>query len=169
MTRLQIIVIFVLILLAVEILLKLFGIINLSSNEIFGYAFIIYGISSVSISFGKNHKGVLFIGSLIFSIGFILITISNFEILNTNSIVFSSVFFCIATGFLILFLDEPQNRVFIFLSSVFFIIAFAAAIYSGAFETAKFVESIKSITVKFWPLEVVALAGTALFGYLNRD
>lgn len=169
MTRLQIIVIFVLIFLAVEILLKLFGIINLSSDGIFGYAFFIYGISSVSISFGKNHKGVLFIGSLIFSIGFILLIISNFEILNTNSIVLPSTLFVLAVGFLILFFDDLKNKSFLTLSSIFFVVSIFTAVYNSSFVFWKFLSSIENIAVKFLPIEVLVLAGILVYTIIRKD
>lgn len=169
MTRLQIIVIFVLIFLAIEILLKLFGVINIGSNEIFGYAFFIYGISSVSISFGRNHKGVLFIGSLIFSIGFILLIISNYEILNTNSIVLPSTLFVLAVGFLILFFDDLKNKSFLTLSSIFFVISIFTAIYNSSFVLWKFLSSIENIAVKFWPLEALVLAGILIYTVIKKN
>jgi len=168
-TKLQIIVIFILIFLAVEILLKLFGVINLSSDEIFGYAFFIYGISSVSISFSKNHRGILFIGSLIFCIGFILLIISNFEIMNTNAIVFPSTLFVLATGFIILFFDDLENKTFLFLATIFFVIAVFTAIYNGSFEFVKFLGSMENIVLAFWPLEVIALAGILIYSLLRKE
>lgn len=169
MTKLQIIVIIVLIILAAEILLKLFGVLSLSSNEIFGYVFFIYGISSVFISLGKNQKGVLFIGSLIFSIGFILLIISNFEILDTNSIVFPSTMFVIATGFLILFFDESANKVFLILASIFYLITIASVIYNGTLEPGKFLGSLESVILKFWPVEAVVIAGILLYGLFRKE
>lgn len=152
---------YIIIFFLLSILLRFFGIIDFNNWEIIGYAFIIYGLSLVYISMGKNKKFALFSGSSVFLTGIVLFIISNFHLMNYLNIIISSIILIIGIDFFIIFIDDFTRRNFLILSAVFIITGLLFTISWGSPSFASFFSSVWHITMKYWPV-VLILAGIIL-------
>ncbi len=160
------ILIYLLTFLVLSIILRLFGIINIESTELVGYALIFYGISLVYTSFGQNRAGVLFTGSLLFLVGFLLYLLNNFNFANKKDIIFPSVLFILGINFLMLFFDDPAKKNFLAISAALVLSAIIVTIVLGSITFQSFLSTISDIAVKYWP---VLLVSVLLLIIIHRD
>ena len=153
----QPILIYLLSFLALSILLKILGVIDFDSITILGYAFIFYGISAVYVSFGKRRKIFLFFGTFIFLVGLVMFLVSNFEFGNLRAVLFPALLLIIGISILMLYLDGNAGT-FLIVSSAFFIAAGIMLTYTiGEFSYNRLINSILSITLKYWPVILIVL------------
>jgi hypothetical protein len=162
----QPILIYLLIFLALAIVLKLFGIIDVENTELIGYAMIFYGINLVYLSFGGKQQGLLFTGTVFFLVGLLLFLINNFEFINNREIIFPSMLFILGTGFLMLFLNNTSKKNFLLISLTFILSALIVTTLLGSITANLFINSIAKIAVKYW---LVALVAMVLLIILHRE
>lgn len=153
----QPILIYLLIFLALSVVLKLLGIIDVENTELIGYAMIFYGINLVYISFGKKQNGILFTGTTLFLIGLLLFLTNNFEFINDNEIIFPSMLFILGISFLMLFLDNIHKKNFLLVSVTFILSALIVTALLGTITVTLFINAVIKITVKYWPIALVAI------------
>ena len=96
--------------------LNLVGAVTMERIEIFAIAFIIYGLVAVLLNIGKGKRGILFIASSLFIIGCIITILYNSEIYNYEKITFSAVLITIGASFLVLYIDNPKVKAFMYSS-----------------------------------------------------
>jgi hypothetical protein len=164
----QPILIYLLIFLALSILLKLFGVIDVSNIELLGYALIFYGITMVYTSFGKKQPVVLFFGSSLFLTGILLFLLSNFEFTNTSETVFPSILLITGIDFLMLFFDNPSRKSFLAVSVTAILSAIVVTILLGSITVQNFFTSIINISVKYWPVVLIAAGLLILLSIEHR-
>jgi hypothetical protein len=162
----QPILIYLLTFLALSIILKLFGVISIESTELIGYALIFYGISLVYSSFGQNRMGVLFTGSSLFLVGFLLYLLSNFNFTDKKDIIFPSVLFILGINFLMLFFNEPIRKNFLAIAATLIFSSIIVTILHGSITFQSFFSTISEIIIKYWPVLLVAVA---LLIIIHRD
>ena len=162
----QPILIYLLIFLALSIILKLFGIIDVENTELIGYAMIFYGINLVYLSFGGKQQGLLFTGTVFFLVGLLLFLINNFEFINNKEIIFPSILLILGTGFLMLFLDNTSKKNFLLVSLTFILSALIVTTLLGSITATLFVDSVVKITVKYL---LIALVAIVLLIVLHRE
>ncbi len=166
MLKQQPILIYSLIFLIISLILKFFGFIYFDNYELLAYAFIFYGISSVYISFGKNKRLQLFIGTAVFLIGIIFFLVSNFDIFNLSSLIFPSALLILGIGSWMLFLDNTDDKAIFFISIIFILLGIVYSVSVGSLRAVSFINSIASITLKYW---VVALILIFIVIILKRE
>ncbi len=166
MSNSQPILLYLLIFLALSIVLKLFGIIDVGNIELLAYSFIFYGITLVYNSFVKNRALALFIGSSIFLTGFLLFLTTNFEFNDSNRIIFPAVLLIIGINFFMLFLADSERKSFLAISLTSIISAIIVIILLGSITFQNFFGSIINIFKKYWP--VVLIVG-GLIVFLNIE
>ena len=157
MIKLQPILIYALAFLIISLVLKLFGFIYLDNNELLAYTFIFYGISSVYISFGRNKRFQLFIGTTAFLIGVVFFLVSNFDIFNSSSLIFPSVLLILGICCWMLFLDNTDDKAVLFISIIFILLGIIYSFSVGTLRIGSFINSIFSITVKYWMVALITL------------
>ncbi len=157
MTKLQNITIYLLAATILFIFLKIFGLIYLNINEIFGYAFVLFGISAVFLMFGQNRRGILFIGSTIFLIGLLIIVIYNFDIIRTNAIVIPALLFILGISFLVLFVDDGKNKNTLYLFLIFSLAGLVITLLGGTITLNRFFNSIVDVIAEFWFIILLAI------------
>ncbi len=162
----QPILIYLLTFLALSIILKLFGIINIESTELIGYALIFYGISLVYNSFGQNRVGILFTGATLFLVGLLLFLLSNFNFNDKKDIIFPSVLFILGINFLMLFFDDPAKKNFLAISATLILSGIITTSFLGTITFQSFLLTIADIAFKYWPVLLVAVL---LLVILQRD
>lgn len=166
MIKLQPILIYALAFLIISLILKLFGLIYLDNIELLAYTFIFYGISSVYVSFGNNKRFQLFIGTTAFLIGIIFFLVSNFDIFNSSSLIFPSALLILGICSWMLFLDNTDDKAVLFISIIFILLGVIYSISVGTLRIGSFLNSIFSITIKYW---IVALITLIIIILLKRD
>jgi len=154
--------IYLLIFLALSIVLKLLGVIDVANIELIGYAFIFYGITLVYTSFGKKQTVVLFIGSSVFLVGLVLFLINNFEFTNSKEIIFPAILLIIGINFLMLFLNNTGRKRFLAISLTSIISAIIVTLLLGSITFQDFFTSIINIGEKYWPIVLIAVGLLAL-------
>ena len=157
---------YLLVLLALSILLKIVGVIDVSYTELAGYALIFYGIGSVYVSMGKNNKKLLFIGAVLFLVGVELSIASSYDFLKLSNVVLPSIFFILGTAFLVLFIDELSNKLLLAISVIFLISGIFFFTKLGTFNPGDLFKSVLSISMKYWPVIIII---TVLILLLNKD
>ena len=123
---------------ALSILLKVWGIIDFDSREIWGYGLIFYGVSLVYISFGNNHRGRLFAGSIIFLSGLFLYIISKFDFFRISILYVPAVLLIFSISFFMLFIDNHHSRTFFLLSILFFVSGTIVTLFNGEINFSAF-------------------------------
>jgi hypothetical protein len=102
-------------------LLKSFAVIDVSSVMIFSILFIVYGFASVYISLARHLRGRLFMGTVLFLFGIILLVVHYYEFPGIGIIIFPSILFMLGAGFMMLYIDEAENRAFLIASAILII------------------------------------------------
>jgi len=157
LTNTQPILVYLLFFLALSLVLKLFGIIDVTGSELLGYAFIFYGITMVYTSFGRNQQIVLFFGSSLFLTGLLLFLINNFEFTDDYYIIFPAVLLIIGINFLMLYLDNPDKKNFLAIALTAIVSAVAVTIILGSITFGNFITSLGNIASKYWPVIIIAV------------
>jgi hypothetical protein len=152
----QPILIYLLIFLALSVVLKLFGVIDVTNIELLGYAFIFYGITMVYTSFGKNQSVILFSGSSLFLTGLLLFLLSNFDFTSSREIIFPAILFILGIDFLMLFLDNTIRKNYLAISVTAILSAITVTILLWSITFQNFLTSIENITAKYWPVVIIA-------------
>jgi hypothetical protein len=154
--------------LALSIILKLFGVIDVDSIELLGYALIFYGINLVYTSFGKKQAGILFAGSSLFLTGLLLFLISSFEFVSDNEIIFPSILLILGINFLMLFFDDTGNKRYLAISIVSILSALIVTIFLGTITFQSYLSSVVTITLKYWPIIIIAIGLLILLNIENK-
>jgi hypothetical protein len=152
----QPILIYLLIFFAITILLKLFGIIDVSNAELFGYLLIFYGITLVYTSFGKGQPFILMLGSSLFLTGFLLILINYFEFNNKSEIIFPSILMILGIDFLMLFLDNRLKKNYLAISATCLLSAVVVIVMLGSVTASGFFSALGYVAVRYWPVIIIA-------------
>jgi len=146
-----------LIILGILLLMKLFGIIKVQTNEIYGNMMLFFGITSVFFNVGKNRRGELFLGASVFMLGVLFHVLNNYDILNTNRLFLPSILFITATGFIILFLDNYKERSFLLVSIALYFISFFTIEFYSDFGIIRFANSTGFLILEFWPILIILI------------
>lgn len=146
-------------------ILKLFGVIALSTGKIIAYAFLLYGIVSVYLTMGTHRRGGLFLGTAIFLTGVVLFIVEYFDIIQPGILVLPALLFIIGIGFLMLFFDDFTNRVFLYTSGVLVFFSILSAFLTRRFPMFGFANRISSGLLDYYPVFIILLG---IYILLNR-
>jgi hypothetical protein len=151
----QSIISYLLILLIFLILLKIVNHIDIPNIELLSYIFIFIGLSYVFTSFGNNRKGILFTSTVIFLVGLVLFTISNFEIQHMSKLIVPSSLMIIGIGFLMTFIDGDQVKYLLVLSLLFIAAGIIITITYGEITFRSFFYSFIGFAEKYWSVVLI--------------
>lgn len=132
--------------------LKFLGVIRISSIEILGFMMMIFGISYVFLSFGKNRKGLLFTSSVIFLVGVTVFLVNNFNFFNTSALLYPAAMFIFGISFLMVFIDGDTSLVYLIVSVAFFIMGVVITAIKGKLSLRVFFASLLEVAVSYWPV-----------------
>ena len=166
MVKNQSIIVYLLIFLALSILGKLLGIIDVENTEILAYALMFYGISQVYLFIDKNQKGLLFGSTFLFLTGLVVFITSNFEFSNTTELIFPSLLFITGGSFLMLFIDDTAKKNYLIISGTLIFTGFMVTIFVGSPSFSLFFQSLINIASKYW---VVLLLILGIILIVRRD
>ncbi|MCF8241270.1 MAG: hypothetical protein K9J16_07775 [Melioribacteraceae bacterium] len=147
------------------LLIDSIGLVSLKSNLVFAYALLGYGLISVYLSLGSDQRGRLFISTAAFLIGVVLYVISQYELLNKYDIILPSVLFISGSGFMVLFIDNTNEKSFLFSSLILYTASILIIYFSGSSGIIDFITRINIIFIDYWAVFLVLMGLGVL---LNR-
>lgn len=156
----------VLILSGIALLLQSIKVLEDDMSLTLGSAFLLQGLASVHLSFKTNRRDFLFLFTVVFLIGIILITSSYFEIIESRGLVFSSILFIAGSGLLILFIDNPVEKKFLYTGVTLVLTGIASVTFLMELGVAGLANKLGNAAEDFWPV-ILTLSGLVLF--LNRN
>ncbi len=133
------------------------GFVNLSSEEVIGISFAFYGIPSVYVSLNDGRRSRLFVSTVAFFIGIIFIVTSRFELMDSRGLVFASILLIGGAAFLILFIENTKEKIFLAAAVVLIALGYASTnIFRqwGILDTAN---KIANFVDDYWSVILIVL------------
>lgn len=146
-------------------LLRYFGIISVSDEQLFGTALILYSLPTVYHSLERGRRARLVFATVLFCAGVVFIVKSYFEILDARGIVFASILFSGGAAFILLFIENTKEKIFLFCALLLIALSYFSVTFFkkiGLFET---VNKVGNLFEVFWP---VALMILGIIIFINR-
>lgn len=134
----------------ISVLLNIFDIAYISSNEIFGYSFIILGSSLAYTTFIRNKKIIVFIGSATFLSGILLIVLENFEVIIARDFILPIVLLIVGSSLLMSYLTDFANKILLTLSIIILAAGVIFLIFIKPIELGVYYKSVISILSAYW-------------------
>jgi hypothetical protein len=146
-------------------ILKILGILRIDGEQIIGYTFIFYGISTVYLSFGQNEKWALILGTVFFSLGILLFMVNNFYFPNVTKLIFPSIILTLSLSSFMLYLDGNGEKFYLYSSIVLLFVTLLTAVIWGVLSFKTFWNSVQATVINYWPIVLIFL----LVMFLLRD
>jgi hypothetical protein len=143
-------------------LLRYFGSVTLSNEQLFGTAILFYSIPTVYFSLDNGRREKLVWATLLFCVGVIFIVKSYFEILDTRGIVFASILFASGAVLFLLFIENMKEKIFLVSSLTLILLSNLSVTWFknfGLFEAANKIGILFEI---FWPV-ILIVFGITIF------
>lgn len=157
MYKYQFTIVFLLTLISLIMVLDAFSLLNVSTSDIAAYSFIFLGLRFAYTSFGSDKSSILFLSTISFFLGLLLFIISHFTFLAAGSVLLPALLFIISSGFFILFLNKPQNRLFLIGFVFFLMIASVFVITFGRLSFGSFIFTFPEILSKYWLIFIICV------------
>ena len=141
----------------ISVLLNIFEIAYISSNNIFGYSFITLGSSLAYTAFIQNKKIIAFIGSATFLSGVLLIILDNFEVYIQQDFVPPIILIVTGSSLLMAYLTDSVKRILFLLSVIFLTAGFTLLIFQESFDFEIYYRSVLSILFVYWPIILIMI------------
>ncbi|PKL84147.1 MAG: hypothetical protein CVV24_01315 [Ignavibacteriae bacterium HGW-Ignavibacteriae-3] len=146
-------------------ILKYFGILIISIEQLMGTAFICYSLPTVYVSLGTGQRNELVLATVIFCIGVVYIVKSYFEILDARGIVFTTILFGSGAVLFLLFIENMKEKVFLISAGTMILLSYFSATNFKEWGLFKYANKLGDIFEIFWPVILLAF-GLSVF--VNR-
>ncbi len=140
---------------------KSFGF-GLNAEENFGIALIFYGIATVYLSLNIGNRSRLFAGTILFFVGIVFIMKSHFELGGERGLVFASILFASGAAFLILYIENVKEKVFLYAAILLMSLGYASTNIFKQFGVLQTANKIANAVDNFWPV-ILILFGLSVF------
>lgn len=97
----------------VILLLKIFGLLYVSTTFVTSFFFISFGIGTVLFTLGKQNNPILILGVSFFFIGLLFYIVYELYLVSWKEIAIPALLFVAGMNFLILWFDDTQKRIFL--------------------------------------------------------
>lgn len=141
---------YVLIIAAVMWGLKAFEVLNITWPFIFSFLFILTGLATVVVVFGKHDVPALLIGTTMFLVGILIYLNQNFMSIPWASLLLPTAMFMIGVNLVILYLDNPKAPGFIIVSVVFIGFPFFFLSQENSMTPDSMLDAILEMISKYW-------------------
>lgn len=138
--------------LGILFLLKFFQVISSPYTLLASYIFIFYGFTAAYFSFGTGYRGNLFFASIIFLSGIMMYVINNFEILQPSSAVFSSILFISGASFIVLYIDNIKERIFLYSGLLLMLISYFSITFFKNSDIVDTANRLSNLVIDYWPV-----------------
>ncbi len=141
---------YVLIIAAVMWGLKAFEVLDITWPFIFSFLFILTGLATVVVVFGKHDVPALLIGTTMFLVGILIYLNQNFMSIPWASLLLPTAMFMIGVNLVILYLDNPKAPGFIIVSVVFIGFPFFFLSQENSMTPDSMLDAILEMISKYW-------------------
>lgn len=145
--------------------IALFGIIDIPLVLITAIIFMVYGLASVIAAIGSQRKAFLFFSTVVFLIGILLYVTNQYLFMNSKALLFPSGLFIIGSAFLMLFIDDSTNKIFLYTSGILIFFSFISIWIARSLGIMNFINSFSSIILDYSPIFLILIGITIL---INR-
>lgn len=156
MNKINSVIIFLIILVAAAILLRIAGVFDFTSVEVLSAILMLVGVAAVYSSFGTLKKGLIFVGTATFFVGILVFINAHFELETTRLILFPSVLLIMGSGFLLLYVDEPSDKLYLTLGLIFLGTGIAYVLFVRSSAFSGFFVSFWNLIKSYWIILVLA-------------
>lgn len=146
---------FILLLFVAATVLRLLGLIALDSSELFGDAFILYGIATVYTTFGENNRLLLFIGAAVFLFGIVISLPAHFEIIQISNMYVPSALLIGGISLLVVYFDDRPNSTILIASMILLLSGIILVFVSRTVQMTVFLGSILDFILVYWPVLLI--------------
>lgn len=150
------------ILFSLAYIFHLAGFLKVDGSVIISYGMLLYGIISVYLSIGTGQKGFLFLNAVVFMTGVVLFVINYFVFLSPKLLLIPASYFVLSAGFLILYIDNRNEKLFLIISAVSFLVSVVIIISCGSTPFKNLLFDVSELILKYFPI-VIVLIGLYLF------
>jgi len=146
---------FVLGFLIVSVLLSLFGLIDIRTEDILGYAIIILGLSLVYPAFKTEKKLMVFVGSGIFLTGIAVLVFSSFELNANEKFITPLLLIILGISLFMVYISDTSRKLFLIISVVTTIIGLVIIYLQKPFDILKLFQVVIPVLGVIWPIFLI--------------
>ena len=143
-------------------ILKYFGIVSLSPEQVLGTAIIFYSVPSVYYSLENGRREKLVWATVLFCVAVIFAVKSYFEILDTRGIVFVLILFAAGASFLLLFIENMKAKIFLLTSLSLILLSYLSVSLLKGLGLFDIVNKMGDLFETVWPA-ILILLGMTIF------
>jgi hypothetical protein len=141
----------------VSLALSVFGIINFSIREILCLLLIVTGIGLAYIGLGDKSDAAVFLGTILFLTGILLLTNLSFNLKFEKADYISIALITTAIGFVMLYINTPVRKIYLLIFLILLISSAVLFIIKSNFGPDRFVAAILPVINVYWPAVVIFL------------
>ncbi len=133
------------------------GYVKLDTKEVIGIILIFFGISSVYISLNEGKRNTLVLSTAVFLAGVTFIVTSRFELIDTRGLVFASILLIGGAVFLILFIENAKEKLFLAATVILIALGYAATNIFKQLGILNTANNIANVVNDYWSIVLIAL------------
>jgi hypothetical protein len=149
--------------------LKAFEVLDITFPFIFSFLFILIGLATVVVVFGKHDVPAIIIGTTMFLVGILIYLNQNFDSVPWATLLLPTAMFMIGINLIVLFLDNPKVPAFLLVSGVFVGFPFFFLSIEGSMTMISMLEAIVAMAEKYWLIIFLALISVILLLLQNKS
>ncbi|MBE2280660.1 MAG: hypothetical protein IAE91_09725 [Ignavibacteriaceae bacterium] len=130
---------------------------DITFTFIFAFGFILVGLATVYIVFGKHDTSALIIGTTVFLIGILIYLNEQFFLMDWQQLLLPAGLVIIGINLLMLFFDDPKNYKALFISLVFFFVPIVLLSNKGTLNLDGYIKSLWNVLEKYWLIILLAV------------
>jgi len=131
-------------------LLRLLGLVGFGFYEFLIYSMIIGGFGFSVFTIGRNLPTFLFLYSLIFLTGIVMLIFNSFIFTNESSAFIPATLFIFGGCFIVLFIDNNQKKLFAYTSFALVTISFILILFIRRFSLVDLSNSFLTLIIEQW-------------------
>lgn len=143
--------------LIVLFLLSAIGILSLSFTGILCILLIVAGIGLAYIGIGDKSDFIVFLGTVLFLIGVLLLTKLSFNLYFENTAFISIVLLISAIGFIMIYINSPLRKIYLVITLVLLSSSVVLFVTKSKFGLSRFFEAILPLINVYWPAIIIFL------------
>ncbi|NUM72098.1 MAG: hypothetical protein HUU43_14730 [Ignavibacteriaceae bacterium] len=152
---------------AITMILKFFGVLNITFTFIFSFLFIVIGLATVYFRFGKKDKPAIVIGTIIFLLGVLNNLNEHFFLMSMSQLYLPASLYIIGIVVLMLYIDEPKKVSYLFLSLFFISVPFFILSNRGGIRFDSIMAAALMVFSKYWLILLLAVISILFLVFQN--
>lgn len=139
----------------VSVLLSLFGLIDIRTEDVFGYAIIILGLSLVYPAFKTDQKLMVFVGSGIFLTGMAMLVFGSFELNANEKFITPLLLIIMGISLFMVYISDTSRKLFFIISMITATSGVVLLYFQKPFGILKLIQSVIPVLGTVWPIFLI--------------